>query len=145
MIRQQVASYMVNGKAMWGGQFALTNQRLLFRPLDTSGVAKMIKDGVEFLPGDLAILGKVVDKALDYSTAYGDSLAGAINTSEIVGVIRGRNAALSHPPSLVLEFADGRRLEIGVLKSIGSPNFLPSNNSARDEMIEAILSELHAH
>lgn len=142
MIRQQTASYLVDGKAVWGGQLVLTSQRLLFRPLDLNGLSKMAQDGVDLLPGDLAVFGKVVDKVLDYTTAYGNAKAGAVETSLITSVRAGRDAALLHPPSLVLTMSDGRELEIGILHSIHSPNFLPVNNADRDEMVTAIAGQL---
>jgi hypothetical protein len=142
LIRQQTASYLVNGKAIWGGQLVLTSQRLLFRPLDLNGLSKIAKDGIELLPDDLAVFGKVVDKVLDYSTAYGNQKAGAVATSLITSVRPGRNAGLLHPPSLVLTMSDGRQLEIGILHSLTSMNPLPINNVARDETVAAISAQL---
>jgi hypothetical protein len=79
---------------------------------------------------------------LDYTVAYGERLAGGIETSRIAGVRNGRNAGLMHPPTLVLSFDDGRTLEIGLLKSIGTPNISRANNTVRDEMILAISQQL---
>jgi len=141
IVRQQPASYLVNGKAMWGGQLVLTNQRLLFQPLDMGAVTKLISEGIDFLPDNLAILGKVVSKALDYTSTYQGKLTSAINSSSIVGVVAGMNASLGHPPSLILTFDNGRRLELGILNSIKSPNFLPANNAARDAMVAAIRAQ----
>ena len=55
------------------------------------------------------------------------------------------DAALLHPPSLELTFAKGQTLEIGILKSMGSPNFWHANNEARDEMVAAIMTQLVAN
>jgi hypothetical protein len=120
----------------------VTNQRVLFRPLDVGAAQKMIKEGVRFLPDELAVLGKVVNKVFDYTVAYGEGLAGGIETSKITGVRPGRNAGLLHPPTLVLSFGNGRTLEIGVLKSIGTPNISPANNLARNELVHGINQQL---
>ena len=54
----------------------------------------------------------------------------------------GRNAALPHPPSLVLTMSDGRQLEIGILHRMTSMNPLSINNVARDETVAAISAQL---
>jgi hypothetical protein len=145
MVHQQTASYLVYKKPIWGGQLALTNQRVLFRPLDPTATSKMIKDGIAFLPDDLAVLGQVVDRVLDYSTAYGEDTVAAIEAFAISGVGGGMDASLLHPPSLVLTLVGGRTIEIGVLKSLGSANFWHANNTARDEMVAAISDQLVAN
>ncbi|HEU4568933.1 MAG TPA: hypothetical protein VFR99_12930 [Marmoricola sp.] len=140
MIRQQTAS--VDGKSIWGGQLVLTDQRLLFRPLSVKGATKLINDGIDFLPDDLGVLGKLVSKALDYSTAYGEGKAGAVATRSIQQVAAGRNAGLFHPPSLVLTLEDGTRVELGILRSRGSANADPRNNAVRDEWLGLIRQHL---
>jgi hypothetical protein len=142
VIRQQTASYLVYRKPIWAGQLALTNQRLLFRAIDANSTSKMTKDGIEFLPDDLAVLGQVVDKVLDYSTVYTSEPTVTINAPAISGVRAGMDAALLHPPSLVLTFSHGETLEVGILKSMGCANFWHANNEARDEMVAEILSQL---
>jgi hypothetical protein len=142
IIRQQASS--VDGKSIWGGQLVLTNQRLLFRPVDMKGTTKLINDGIEFLPDNLAVLGKVVSKALDYTTAYQDGLPGAVPTTAIGSVGIGRNGGLFHPPSLVLTLDTGNRVEFGILKSKFTPNIAPSNRVARDEMVQLIKAQMAA-
>jgi hypothetical protein len=142
IIRRQTAS--VDGKSIWGGQLVLTNQRLLFRPLDMKGTTKLINDGIEFLPDNLGVLGKVVSKALDYTTAYQDGLPGAVPTSAIASVKAGRNGGLLQPPSLVLTMDNGTRVEIGILKSKFTPNIARSNRVARDEMVQLIKAQMAA-
>lgn len=144
VLRRQTAAYLKGGKSIWGGQLIVTNQRILFRPLDVGAAASMIKDGIDFLPGNLADLGKVVSKTLDYTTAYGERLAGAVGIAEIVSASRGQNASLTKPASLVLRFADGRALEIGVLKGKGYPTFWPANHTVRDEVVSLISHQLAA-
>ena len=145
MVRQQTASYLVYGKPIWGGQLALTSQRVLFRPLDGSATSKMIKDGIDFLPDGLAVLGKVADKVFDYSVVYDAGSVGAITTQLITGVRGGMDAGVLHPPSLALTLVDGRTIEIGILKSLGSLNIWHANNTARDEMVASISAQLIAN
>ena len=142
IVRRQAAS--VDGKSIWGGQLVLTNQRLLFGPLDMRGARKLINDGVEFLPDGLGVLGKVVSKALDYTTAYQDGLAGAVPTTAIASVGPGQNRGLFHPPSLLLTMDNGTRVEIGILESKFTPNIALSNRVARDEMVQLIAAQLAA-
>lgn len=139
IIRQQTAS--VDGKSIWGGQLIVTNQRVLFRPLDMKGTTKLINDGIGFLPDNLGVLGKVVSKALDYTTAYQDGLQGAAPTAAIAGVRVGGNGGLFHPPSLVLTMDTGTQVEIGILKSRLTPNFSTANRLARDELILLISAQ----
>ena len=122
----------------------LTSQRLLFRPLDLAGVTKLAENGIDLLPDNLAVLGKIVDKILDYSKAYADGKAGAINTAAIISVRAGREKGLFNPPSLVVATSSGRNVEIGVLASIKSPNPSPKNTAARDAMVQAINEQLQA-
>lgn len=136
IVRTQTAS--VDGKSIWGGQLVITNQRILFRPLDVKGATKLLNDGIEFLPDQLAVLGKVVSKALDYAGAYGDNLAGAVPRAEIASVATGKGAALFHPPSLLLALGSGQKVELGILYGRLSPNLDPRNSRARDEIVTLI-------
>lgn len=142
VIRAQTAS--VDGKSIWGGQLVVTNQRVLFRPLDMKATTKLLNDGIEFLPDNLAVFGKVVAKGLDYSSAYQDGLTGAVPTSDIVGVDVGDGAGLFHPPSLILSMSTGAQTKVGILASKFSPNISPANAKARDEMIALIRQQLVA-
>lgn len=144
IVHQTAATFLIGDTSMWPGKLVLTNQRLLFKPVSLKAISDILKEGIEFLPGNLAVLGKVVDKVLDYSTAYGDSKAGAVKTSTITGVRPGNNAALIHPPSLILAFGDGRSLAIGIVQALWCPHIWPGNNRARDEMVAAISSQLDA-
>ena len=69
-------------------------------------------------------------------------LVGSKGAADKLADLMGRNAGLMHPPTLVLSFDDGRTLEIGLLKSIGTPNISRANNTVRDEMILAISQQL---
>lgn len=140
VIRRATAS--VDGKSVWGGHLILTNQRLLFRPLDMKGTTKLINDGIEVLPDGLGVLGKVVSKALDYATAYQDGLQGAVPNTAIAGVEPGEDPGLFHPPSLVLTLDIGTRIEIGILRSKLTPNLWSSNRVARDEIVQLIRNQL---
>jgi hypothetical protein len=145
MVRQQAACYLVYEKPIWPGQLALTNQRLLFRPLDLTATSKMTRDGICFLPDDLAVLGTVVGGALDYAAVYEEGSARVIHPPTISGVRPGMGASLLHPPSLVLTFADGSTMDIGIVKGMGSANFWHANNTARDEVVEEISAQLVAN
>ncbi len=140
IVREQTAS--VDGKSVWGGLLVLTNQRLLFRPINVKGMDKLIKDGIDFLPESYGVLGKVVGKALDYVEVYQDGTAGAVDVAAIASVTSGKNAGPFHPPSLVVSMTDGAQTEVGILKSKMTPNISPSNNVARDEMIALIQQQL---
>ncbi len=140
LTRTQTAS--VDGKSIWGGQLVLTNQRLLFQPLDMKVTTKLLNDGIEFLPGNLAVFGEVVSKALDYTTGYQGGLTGTVPTTSIVSVGSGKGPGLLHPPSLVLTLDSGTRVEIGILTGRFSPNISSGNAAARDEMIQLIRAQL---
>lgn len=139
-IREQVAT--IDGNSLWGGQLVLTDQRLLFQPLDVKAATKLLSNGIDFMPANLAVLGKVVSKALDYTTAYQDGLEGAVPTTAITSVDPGRGPALFHPPSLVLTMDNGNTVEFGILRSKLTPNISPTNTTARDEMVALIRAQL---
>ncbi len=142
ILKSCVAACLVRGMPSWGGQLVLTDQRILFRPLDVSAAANILREGIDLLPDNLAVLGQLVGKALDYSTAYGDALSGAIETARITGVRRGRNASLTRPPTLVLSYEDGHELEVGLLASRSSLNLRPQNSVVRDEMMRAVEAQI---
>lgn len=144
VIRRQTAS--VGAPSMWGGQLVVTNQRILFRPVDVKGLAELLTEGVSLLPDGLADLGKLVPKVLDYASAYQDGLAGALPTASITGVRAGRDPQMTAPPSLILGLDTGSTVELGILTSIRTPSIWPGNRTARDdtiELIDALLAQSH--
>ena len=120
VLHQQTAS--ANGRSIWGGTLVLTNQRLMFRPLDV-GVATAVMSGGGVHLGPKSI---------------------AVPTSFIEGVEPGSDPGLFHPPSLVLTLRDGTRVVIGICASRFTPNISRRNRTARDHVVELIKAQLTA-
>ena len=142
IVHQQTAAALRGKVSVTGGQLVITTQRILFRALDVGAAVNLLRQSVDFLPDGLGVLGKMVDKSLDYATAYMGSVTGAIDTSAVRSVSPGMSAAVSHPPSLIVTMANGNSVEIGILHSISSPNFWPANTTDRHEIIGLIRSLL---
>ena len=128
---------------MVGGLIVLTSRRLLFRPWDTRKTTDLGKFITELVfTGEYAVLGKVISKAYDLGQEGIDSKAGAVTLHQVTSVRAGRGPGLLHPPCLVLNFGDGHEVKLGVVRGTWSPNFLPANATARDEMVKAIQERL---
>lgn len=126
-----------------GGLLILTSQRLIFRALEVAGARKLLEYGGSTLPDNLVILGKLVDKELDLSSAYTDTEIGVDHTDSIASVAVGREkSGLFNPPSLVISTADGRTIEFGIVASITTPNFSKRNAAIRDAMVQTINAQL---
>lgn len=107
-----------------GGELILTNQRLIFTPWNITDLAPLLAFGLK--RAGVAGAGVVV------GWVAGQVRGDAADLTSITGATPGRDAALLHPPTLVVQLADGRRLEFGIVVAKLSPNRSLANNDARD-------------
>ncbi len=121
VLRRQPAS--ADGKSIWGGTLVLTNQRLIFQPLDLGAATAVLGGGA----GHLGPQGM------------------SVSTDDIRKVEASRDPGLFHPASLVLTLRDRSRVVIGVGAGRFTPNFSRKNAVARDEMVDLINAQLGVH
>lgn len=141
VLRQQQAAYLKGGQSLVGGMLVVTDQRLLFRPIEVGMASKLLNDGIEFLPDGLAQLGKLAGKLIGYATDTVNGAAGAVPMATIVAVEPGVDAG-AHPSSLVLTAEDGRRIEIGISASLFTPIWSKKSDRVRDEIVALIRGQL---
>ena len=111
-----------------GGDLVLTDRRLLFTPLNVKDVAPLLSYGLKAagVPSvAVALVGRVQSQIRP----------GATELAEVTSVTSGRSAGLLHPPTLLVNRADGESIEFGVLASRTTPNFSGANERARDDFL----------
>lgn len=140
IVHRQAATLLSHGVNMVPGQLVLTNQRLLFQPVNYGGLNKLVKLGLPLLPGGGgAVLGALVEAAADYHKQR----TGTVPIDQIDSVSIGQlRANPIHPASLVVNLKNGRSLEIAIYTSLGTIAFLPKHAAARDEMLSLIKTSL---
>jgi hypothetical protein len=114
MIRQQSCGYLHAG-LNWGGKLAITNQRVLFRPMDFGVINTIVADGLDLLPDSIAQVGKLVSRVVNYAATYGDRLAGAVPYATI------RAANAGDGSKLILTTDTGRQTNLGIAASLWTP------------------------
>jgi hypothetical protein len=119
-----------NGFAWVGGDLVLTNQRLLFTPLNTKDVSTLLSFGLTKAGAGRAVA--VV------GWFQGQIQQQASRLSAIASVRANREPSLLHPPTMVVQLTDGRALEFGVVATRLSPNAAAANAQARDSFIAAM-------
>lgn len=123
------------GKPWVGGDLILTNQRLLFAPLNTKDVGALVRYGLKVsgVTGAGAVIGWMQKQIRHEATG----LAG------IASVSASRSGGhLIHPPAMVVELTDGKRLEFGVLNSRLSPTRAQANVAVRDAFVSRVQTVL---
>jgi hypothetical protein len=125
IIYRRAASLLSHGVNMVPGQLLLTNQRLLFQPVNYGGLNKLIKLGLPLLSGGGgAILGALIEAAAGYQSNH----TGTVPIDQIDSVKVGQKKANPiHPASLLINLKSGRSLEIAIYTSLGTIAFLPQH------------------
>lgn len=121
-----------------GGDLVLTSLRVIFTPLNTADLSKLLSFA----------LGKAgVGKAIGIV----DTVQGMIGTAAPIGpgalsaissIDAGSNGSFLKPPTLIIRGADGSSAEVGVLEERTSPNFSAGNRIARDRFLQAALQAI---
>ena len=122
-----------------GGDLVLTNFRVLFTPLNTGDVAKLLAFGL----GKAGVNGKIVGlvgKVQDMVGVAAPIGPGAI--ADIVRIEAGTNGSIFKPPTVIVRGTDGNSNEIGVLGGRLFQNGDPRNTIARDDFLEAARQQL---
>ena len=124
-----------SGKPWVGGDLVLTDLRLLFTPLNVKDVAPLLSYGLKKAGAPSAATALV-------GWAQSQIRPGATELDQVTAVTSGRSAGLLHPPTLLVQRADGERIEFGVLASRTAPNISRANERARDvfmAQLEAVI------
>jgi hypothetical protein len=124
-----------NGASWVGGDLVLTNQRLLFTPLNINDAASLLTYGLTKTgaPGQAAaVVGWMQKQAVQQP----------VGLDAISEIRAGRGASLLHPPSLVVTLSTGTGLEFGVLATRTSFNGSSANTAARDGFVSKVRSLL---
>lgn len=115
-----------------GGDVIVTNQRVIFSPLNVKDVTSVFS----------WVLGEV--GAQDQFGQVTDWLGKTVGDVQVVGATEtaraGSNARLLKPPTFVTKLADGAEHEVGVLWKRTAANIDPRNNDIRDQIVAAINS-----
>ena len=125
---------LVAGSSAVGGDIVVTNQRLLFTPLNVADVAVLLGFGLQRAGAPkaaTALIGHVSDYVSKAATA-----------TDVVAIRDGREASLLSPPSVVIVSATGRELEFGVTASRRSLNVSPANEQARRQLVSLVQTQL---
>ena len=134
-----VGSRRPGGLTSVGGDLVLTNKRLLFTPLNTGDVSKLLSFALEKAGVDgkiVGLVGRVQDMIGEAAPIGPGALTG------IASVESGSNGSLLKPPTLIVTGTDGSTVEVGVLASRRSMNGSPDNVSARDRFLQAVRQQL---
>ncbi|WP_211882378.1 hypothetical protein [Pseudarthrobacter albicanus] len=138
-ILRVVGSKRPGGITSVGGDLVLTNLRVIFTPLNTSDVSKLLSFGLGKAGVDGNIVG-LVDKVQEMIGTAAPIGPGAL--SEIASIEAGSDGSLFKPPTLIIRGTDGSSAEVGVVASRLSINSSPENRTARDRFIEAARQQL---
>ncbi|MCX8453708.1 hypothetical protein [Paenarthrobacter ureafaciens] len=134
-----VGSKRPGGLTSVGGDLVLTNFRVLFTPLNTGDVSRLLAFALGKAGADGRIVG-IVDKIQDMIGTAAPIGTGAL--SKITSIETGTNGSLLKPPTLIISGTDGSSEEVGVLASRGSFNPSPKNRAARDQFLLAARRQL---
>lgn len=127
---EQEVARVAAGYHQTGGDLVVTNQRVVFTPLETADVISVFTwvFGKVGVPGSIADLPGAVGKLITPQTSLGG----------ITAVAAGSGGSLGKPPAILLTGKDGTTTEIGVLAGRLKPNGSPANVLTRDEMVTVI-------
>lgn len=122
-----------------GGDLVLTNLRVIFTPLNTGDVSKLLSFGLGRAGANKKIVG-LVDKVQDMIGTAAPIGPGAL--SEVATIEANSDGSLLKPPTLIIRGTDGSATEVGVLASRLSINSSPENRIARDRFVDAVRYQL---
>lgn len=127
---EQEVARVVAGYHQTGGDLVVTNQRVVFTPLETADVISVLTwvFGKVGAPGPIADLPGAVGKLITQQTSLGG----------ITAVAAGSGGGFGGPPTILLTGNDGTTTEIGVLAGRVKPNGSTANVVTRDEIVTVI-------
>ena len=138
-ILRVVGSKRPGGITPVGGDLVLTNRRVLFTPLNTSDVSKLLSFGL----GKAGVDGKVVGLVEKVQDMVGTAAPiGPGTLAGIAGIDAGSDGSLFSPPTVIIRDTDGGQTEVGVLEGRRSPNAAGGNRAARDRFISAVREQM---
>lgn len=138
-ILRVVGSKRPGGFTSVGGDLVLTNLRVIFTPLNTGDVSKLLS----FALGKAGVHGKIVGLVGNIQDMIGTAAPiGAGALSEITSIENGSGGSLFKPPTLIIRGTNGSTTEVGVLARRVSINPSPENRIARDQFMEAARQQL---
>lgn len=125
-----VASALFGGLTAVGGDLVVTNQRVVFVPLNVRDVAPLLSKGLKAadVSGASALVGWL-QKQIDGSETSMD---------RVVSARAGSGGSLFKPPTVLFKLADGRDLEFGVLAGRTSMNLSAKNRTVRDQLVSTL-------
>jgi hypothetical protein len=121
---------LAGGLSLVGGEIVVTNQRLLFTPLNVS-------DGEALLAAGLKRAG-APEKAVALVGYFARRVNDAATETDVVSIREGQHGSLFKPPSVVVQGSSGRSIELGVLADPRSANAAAGNYDARRRLITAV-------
>jgi len=113
-----------------GGNVIVTNQRVIFSPLDVRDVSKVFG----WVLGAVGAREQLGKGASWLTTAIGDVRPLGVTRSARAG----SNAKLIKPPTFIVTLEDGTEHVIGILHDRLAMSVDPRNNDARDAIVAAI-------
>ena len=133
--QEQALGVFYGGRNQWGGKLIVTDQRLLFAPLDLGAIPGLLGlVGGEFgIPSDVGL--KVLASVKE--TVKKDVRLSHIESCDAHGT-----AGIFAPPKLRLVTATGDTFDVGIVKSTTTWNGDPLNNVVRDRALALIGSAL---
>jgi hypothetical protein len=126
-----VAAALFAGMSKVGGDLIVTNQRIMFTPLNTTDVSALLRAGLKATDapsGSSALVGWLQRQVDETAEALDD----------VVTVRAGDDGNWLKPPTVIFGLADGRSIEFGVLASRMSANGSAKNRTARDQLVGAL-------
>jgi hypothetical protein len=133
-VHRTAGSVLAGGLAAVGGDIVVTDQRLLFAPLDVTQVSSLLTAGLKRAgaPGaSTTLVGWIADRVEGSATAV-----------RVAAIRPGANASLMRPPSVVVTTSDGRTVELAVLASRTTANVSVANTAARDRLVSVVSTHL---
>jgi hypothetical protein len=126
---EQIVREQTAGMHQVGGLLVVTNQRLLFRPMDLGLANDLIQYGLRLIGGHTALIGHFVSALVKYAELQRQ----AIPAEQITAVGPG-----SSQDALLVERTGGHSYQFHVSASPWSPRWSRKNEAARNELIREI-------
>jgi len=134
---EAVQGTWVGARSAWGGlpftggQIALSNDRVIFNPINTDGAQKILAAGARVAGVPAVGLGL---RALRQTGALDPT---SVPRGGVTSVQPGRDAGILHPPTVVIDSDSGRQ-ELGIVHNAAAPNWSKRNVEARDAFLRAL-------
>lgn len=113
------------------GLLVVTNQRILFQPVDWRMLNKIVHLGLRMIGGHTAIIGHFVNAYVRYS----NGTAASVPAEEIISL--GTEGSAN---KIYIATADGNNFEFSVTASLFTLRGATANRQARDAILRAVAS-----